>query len=278
MQNILSKKLGFFGRMIGTYYTNKENAILRDASHLVAITDDFMPVFRRAGVPAERCTTIPNWAPLDHITPGTKDNAWSRAHDVHETGVFLYSGTLGYKHNPSLLLSLARRLKGRSDAVLMVNSTGDAADWLRDAAIEEGLTNVLKVNGFQPFQELSAVLASADVVLVILDPEAGRYSVPSKVLTNLCAGRAQLLAVPASNLAAKIVQDNGAGIVVDPTDEAEFVRAATELFDDSDTRIEMGKRARTYAAHHFDITRIADEFDLVFAKAVEYSAAAGARS
>lgn len=277
MQNILSKKLGFFGRMIGTYYTNKENSILNSASHLIGITEDFLPVFQKAGVPAERCTTIPNWAPLDAITPGTKDNAWSRAHKVNETGVFLYSGTLGFKHNPSLLLSLARRLSGRSDAVLVVNSTGDAADWLRDAAIEEGLTDVLKVNGFQPFRELSAVLASADVVLVVLDPEAGRYSVPSKVLTNLCAGRAQLLAVPASNLAAKIVQDGGAGVVVDPTDEAEFVRQAIELFDDNETRTEMGKRARVYAVHNFDIHRIADEFELIFRHVVGESATAEVR-
>lgn len=278
MQNILSTKLGSVGRMIGVYYAKKENFILKGASHLIAITDDFLPVFRRAGVPADRCTTIANWAPLGDIVPSAKDNAWSRAQKVHETGVFLYSGTLGFKHNPSLLLALARKLKHQSDAVLLVNSTGDAADWLRNAAIEERLTDVLKVNGFQPFHQMSAVLASADVVLVILDPAAGRYSVPSKVLTNLCAGRAQLLAVPASNLAAQIVQDSRAGIVVDPTDEAEFVEKALELYNDNETRAEMGKRARDYAAHHFDIHRIADEFEAVFRKTVHDPSTAAARS
>ena len=50
---------------------------------------------------------------------------------------------------------------------------------------------------YQPFGRLSEVLASADVLVALLESDAGAYSVPSKVLTYLAAGRPILGAIPA---------------------------------------------------------------------------------
>ena len=54
----------------------------------------------------------------------------------------------------------------------------------------------LRCLGFQPFEVLPDVLGSADVLVAILEPDAGVFSVPSKVLSYFCAGRPVLLAVP----------------------------------------------------------------------------------
>ena len=58
-------------------------------------------------------------------------------------------------------------------------SEGRGADWLR-AAIAEDAEPALVLLPFQPYEVLSEVLASADVLLAILEPEAGAFSVPSK--------------------------------------------------------------------------------------------------
>ena len=60
---------------------------------------------------------------------------------------------------------------------------------------------------YQPFDRLPEVLASADVLVVILEPEAGRFSVPSKTLSYLCAGRAVLGSMPATNPAARLLTE-----------------------------------------------------------------------
>ena len=78
---------------------------------------------------------------------------------------------------------------------------------------------------------LPDVLGSADVLVAILEADAGVFSVPSKVLSYFCAGRPVLLAVPRENLAAKIVVESGAGLVVEPSDVAGFCRAAQQLID-----------------------------------------------
>lgn len=265
---ILPQKLGFLGKLIGWMYRYREDRLLAGADFLVSITDDFARIFHRAGIPDGRWITIPNWAPLDKIEPRNKINPWSIEQEIQHKTVFLYSGTLGFKHNPSLLLALAAAFKGRDDAILVVNSQGDAADWLRQEAKQKGLTPWLRVNGFQPFDRISDVLGAADVLLAILEPEAGEFSVPSKVLSNHCAARPQLLAVPENNLVAKIVRGCGSGLVCDPKNSAAFVAAGLSLLADAEGRARMGQNARAYALQNFQIERVADQFESVFAKAL----------
>lgn len=268
---ILPARLGILGKAVGHFYCMREERLLAQADHLVAITEDFAPIFKRAGLTSERWTVIPNWAPLGKIIPRPKNNPWSREQGLEDKTVFLYSGTLGFKHNPALLLELARALHPYENAVVIVNSEGEAADWLKIQAQNEGLTQRLRVNGFQPFSRISDVLAAADVLVTILEPEAGIFSVPSKVLSNHCAGRAQLLAMPSDNLAAKIVQECGSGLICDPTDPQGFVRAALSLIHDVDLRRNMGEKARIYAEKHFEIGRIADRFQAVIETAIQKS-------
>ena len=123
--------------------------------------------------------------------------------------------------------------------------------------------DALRLLPYQPYERLPEVLASADVLVAVLEPEAGAFSVPSKVLTYLCAGRPLLGALPADNLAARVIARSGGGIVVPPRDPRALVAAAEELLADSGWRAELGRAARSYAETAFDLGRIADRFELV---------------
>ena len=115
----------------------------------------------------------------------------------------------------------------------------------------------------QPHDDLPDVLATADVLIAILHGAAGVFSVPSKVLTYMCAGRALLLAVPRENLAARVVMENNAGLVIDPKAGETFVEAADCLLHEKDYREYCGVNARRYAEVHFDIEAIADSFERI---------------
>ena len=55
------------------------------------------------------------------------------------------------------------------------------------------------------------MLASATVLIGILEEDAGVFSVPSKVLSYLCAGRPIVLCAPAENLASRTLLEAEAG-------------------------------------------------------------------
>jgi colanic acid biosynthesis glycosyl transferase WcaI len=257
---IVGAKLGPAAWPVIWRYRQMEGRLLRQAARVVAITDDFRSHLEEWGVPAERIAVVENWAPLEELPQRPRDNAFAREQGLMGKTVFLYAGTLGLKHNPALLSALAERLRPRADVRVVVVSEGLGADFLLSEKHAKSLDNLLLLP-FQPFARLPDTLASADVVVAILEPEAGIFSVPSKVLTYHCARRPILGAMPAENLAARLIERERSGIVVDPRDLPAFLSAAQRFLDDSAGREQMAIRARNYAERAFDIGVIGARFE-----------------
>lgn len=256
---ILGGRLGLLGKVVGQFYRRLEGRLIRVSDHAVLIAPEFGPlVADLAGIAPERMSVIENWAPLDEVGQYPRDNDWALANLPNAPFRAVYSGTLGFKHNPALLAAVARAIEGE----VIVFSEGDAADGLKAQAAAEGLDN-LHVRGWLPFEDLPFALAGADLLLVILEPDAGIFSVPSKVLTYMCAGRAILGAVPATNLATRLICDNKAGLVVEPADVHGFAECARRLAVDSKAREDLAREGRAFAERTFDINLITSKFEAV---------------
>jgi glycosyltransferase involved in cell wall biosynthesis len=266
MRNGANRRMPVLGTLLGGMAARVERGALRRSHGVVLISEDFRPTMERWGVDTNRVAVVENWAPIDELPELPRDNAWSSELGLDGRRVILYSGTLGMKHDPGLLVALAREMRERPDVAIVVISEGLGADWLAGEVRRHGLTNLLQLP-FQPYARLPEVLAGADVLVAILEPDAGAFSVPSKVLTYHCAGRPLLGAIPSANLAARIIGDNRTGLVVDPGDVAAFVAAASRLVDDDALRAELGHRARRYAETTFDIARIGERFEQVLVSA-----------
>ena len=256
---ILRKKLPVVGDLVGRFYVAMERRQLARSDRVVVLTEDFLPILDDWKIPRDRTDAIHNWAPIEELPLAARDNDWSRAHGLVGTRNFVYAGTLGMKHNPDLLLQLTRRYRDQSDVRVVVLSQGLGAEWLREKKDKERLENLL-ITGYEPFHRMPQIMATADVLVAVLERDAGVFSVPSKVLAYLCGGRPLLLAIPPENLAARIVAREDAGYVVNPEDVSGFVARADELLQDSSLREEMGSRARAYAEKHFTIDHITDRF------------------
>jgi colanic acid biosynthesis glycosyl transferase WcaI len=265
VSKLLRKKLGVLGATIGAYYSFLERNQFRNSDAIVVITEPFADLAKRWAGSSDKVFTIENWGTLNEIAPLPKDNDWARRHAVDDSFNFLYSGTLGLKHNPELLIDLAWAVKGRAKVVVV--SQGVGASYLERAKHEQTIDNLILLP-LQPFSDLSMVLAASDVAVATIEPDAGMFSVPSKVQSYLCAGRAVLLAAPSENLAADVVRKSGSGLVVDPTDQAGFLEAALRLLDDDALRSESAANGRKFALANYDVGRVADRFETVFKYAI----------
>jgi glycosyltransferase involved in cell wall biosynthesis len=210
-----------------------------------------------------KVTTIPNWGPLDNIPQRPKSNPWSRSHGLADSFVFAYSGTLGLKHNPALLTALADHFADRPDVAVVVAASGLGLDELKNMVAKHPRPN-LKLLPLIDFAEYPDYLGAADVLIGVLEKDAGRFSVPSKVLAYLCAGRSILLSAPLQNQAAQLVMSINAGPVTAPDDESAFLAAATELYANAAHRQSCGQNGRAYAEAHFGVERVADQFETIF--------------
>lgn len=269
IERIMRHRLGALGTLIGKYYKGVERDVLRECQAIIAISEDFLPYLHgEFGVVSDKISVVENWAPLDEITPRSKDNPWSHANRLMNKEVVLYSGTLGMKHDPGQLLSVAKALRNRPNTEVVIASEGPAAEWLSEKAQELDLPS-LRVIGFQPFSVYPDMLGSADVLISILEAESGAFSVPSKVLSYLCAGRAIVLSAPRSNLAARTVTAAGAGKVVPAGNTNELVASIRAFLDTPSLRDMAGRSGRQYAEKVFDIGAIGARFQNILEKAQE---------
>jgi glycosyltransferase involved in cell wall biosynthesis len=253
---VIPRKLPVVGIAIAAWYRWLEFAMLRRSDKVVAITHDFVPILTAGGVSPDRIATIENWAPADELPLYPRDNAWALANMPAQGLRVVYSGTLGYKHNPALLIEMARR---RADVQMMIFSEGAVADKIAADATAMGLTN-FHVRPWVAFEDLPKMLSGADVFVAVIEPEAGVYSVPSKILTYLAIGRPILASVPDENLAARLIGRNDAGFTANATADDVLLDALDRLAADPDLRTRMGDSGRAYAARTFDIAAIGDRF------------------
>jgi colanic acid biosynthesis glycosyl transferase WcaI len=269
----LQRRIPILAGAAAAAFERLEKFVASRSDHTVVIAPGFQDLLSRWKVPESRFTVIENWAPLEEMPSLPRENSWSREHGLDARPVLLYSGTLGMKHRPDLIYLLAERLRHECSVVVITDGVGQ--DYLeRRPSLEN-----LRILPYQPYERLPEVLASADVLLATLEADAGKFAVPSKVLTYLCTGRPTLFAGPRENLSASILEQSGGGLVADPGDEEEWLRAAQRLVSDAALRNQLGRNARSYAERTFDIAKITDAFEAVFYSARNpYASATGAIS
>jgi glycosyltransferase involved in cell wall biosynthesis len=261
--HFLSEKLGLLGRMIGHHYTRLQVSLLHASDAIIAISDKFLPPLQQWAIDARKVRVVPNWATLSEISPVAKDNDWARRHGLNDKPVALYTGTLGLKHDPELLLRLAQSTAASGLQVVVV-SEGAGPEWLAQRKAELGIAN-LAILPFQPMDQYSDVLGAGDILLAMIGREAAGFSVPSKILSYLAAGKPVVASITADNDAAATIKAADAGIVVEPGDIAGFCDGVRRLAADAAERRRLGDNARRFAESRFDVDAKAAQFEDVFA-------------
>ncbi|RYY08306.1 MAG: glycosyltransferase WbuB [Sphingobacteriaceae bacterium] len=259
IQSFFEKRKFFFGKFLVKYFTNREIKLLKNSDHVIAISNEFNVIFKQWGISESAISVIQNWGPLAEITVQPKFNPWSEKHKIDSKIVVLYSGTLGLKHNPMLIAEASSRFKHNTDVVFVVISEGMGASLLQEQIAQKQLNNLI-VLPYQDYNFLSQVLGSADILLSILEKDAALFSVPSKVLTYLCAKKPLLLSVPTTNLSAKIVLKANAGLCAEPDDFEGFFTKLSQLIDDQKLRITLSENGRRYAENNFEISSVSKSF------------------
>ncbi|WP_235737217.1 glycosyltransferase family 4 protein [Nocardioides alcanivorans] len=262
IRSFAGAKLGRGFRVVASVFDVTERWTSQRAAAIVAIADSLVDVHEEWGT-AGKVTVIPNWAPVDEIVPVERKNDWAVEHHLTDTFTLLYSGTLGLKHNPELLVQLARGVQDAgADCRLVVVNTGPATDILQKEADRLGIEITLLP--FQRYERLSEVLGAGDALVVLLEQDAGAFSVPSKTLSYLCAGRPVLGLMPAENLASGLVEKAG-GLVLPPHPDSVPAAAdwLADLAHDPIGRDELGDRARRLAEEEFALPGIADRFEQI---------------
>jgi colanic acid biosynthesis glycosyl transferase WcaI len=229
-----------------------DTILCRLADAIVTLGEGLRAEIVARGIRPEKVAIVPFWLDGRRIQPGPRDNPWRRDQGIGpETFVALYAGTIGHVSGAQVLIDTASLLAERKDILILCVGGGPVRGRLVADAARARLQNIRFVP-FQPAAVLDRVQASADVGLVTLLPEAGKSSLPSKILGYLAAGRPVIASVAAESDTAELIRVAGCGRVAKCMDPAELADAIVTLADSASACEEYGRCGRAYFERVFD--------------------------
>lgn len=156
------------------------------------ISYSMMEKAKQKGVSSEKVMFFPNWADTNFVTPEANDETIRSQWGITESDkVVLYAGNLGAKQGLEMVLDAAalyqNQATNKEQVKFIFVGAGAHVEALKDQADELNLGNVI-FKPLQAWEDVPAMLAMADVHLVVQKKGAADAVLPSKLTNILSVG------------------------------------------------------------------------------------------
>ena len=254
---LLKKKLSFFSFPISFLFEYLEKKQLQKANKLIIISNDWEQKLLSWNINNEKIKYIPNWGDIKNIEYlEKKPNSFLDENFLDKDKFrIIYTGTLALKHNPQIITDIAAKNKNIEVVVIGAGTGFQKLDKMKY------IPSNIRLLPLQPFEKMNHILNSADALLAILNEEASKFSVPSKILNYLCAGKPIILSAPKDNLSTKIINESKSGKSFEPNDLDGINNFLRILLNDKDLKKKYSLNAREYALRNFNIEKISAQFE-----------------
>lgn len=248
-----------------------ERTAYRRAVKVVVLSLPFLSNLRSKGVPEEKLELI-----YDPATRPPQDEPRPRGGPEDEPARVICIGNTGLSQGlPPLVRAFDRsELTRRAAARLVITGSGVAEGDVRG----EIRSDLVEMLGVVSEDRLREELRAASLALVSQRYEGTEFNLPSKVMNYMAWGLPIIAAVDPGSEVARLVQESGAGWVVDSSKPVLFPRAVTSALADPE---EMRRRSRAgldFAREHFTPEGFAARFESLLLDACGDQASARAAS
>jgi glycosyltransferase involved in cell wall biosynthesis len=122
----------------------------------------------------------------------------------------------------------------------------------------------------QPRENIPAFISASDACLVLLKKtDVFKTVIPTKMLEFMSCARPVILGVEGQ--ARQIIEDAGAGIVIEPENSEALVTAISRLSADRELGTALGQKGREHILQHFSRGNTAEKYLEVLQRMIEKS-------
>lgn len=238
---------------------NVETFILKQCTVVSTISEGMVrKISTKKGLQTP-CYLFPNWVDETVIKPlprgaSLRDELGLSSQDK----VVLYAGSLGEKQGLELVIEAAKHFVRRPEVKFLIVGSGGEKTRLEKLAHEAGLTNV-SFHPLLPYEKLSALLAAADVHLVLQKKSASDLVFPSKLTGILAAGGCVLVSAMPGTTLYETVSSHQMGILMEPECVTSLIAGLEEGLDHDVTHYR--RNARQYAQRYLSKETILQQFE-----------------
>lgn len=208
-----------------------------------------------------RVEIIHNFVDLERVKVVDPDPEYRRGRGLGDRFVVGYSGNVGLSQSFDLIRAAAEAFADDPDVVFLINGEGAGRPAVDEWAAE--YDNVV-IGDFVPRDEVSSLLGSIDLHLILLKAGLARSSTPSKLYGILAAGRPILASIDEGCEVDRVVTEAGCGRSVPPEDAEAFVAAIRGMLADRAELVAQGERARRFVEAWMTPEAQAQDYEALF--------------
>ncbi len=235
--------------------TRLERYLFSQAAAVTTISPAMAARIREKGADPRRIHLLPNWADLENIHPGKRDNGFRRQLGLRSAIIVLYAGSMGEKQGLETILAAAALTRENSSLRYILAGEGGAKARLQAQAQSLGLANLLFLPT-QPESAFPSLLAAGDIHLVVQKEKASDLVMPSKLANILAAGRPFIATARGDTELGRVTLNSRAGVLVPPEEAGALAQAILRLAAAKETRANMGAAGRQYAETYLEKEKI----------------------
>lgn len=243
-----------------------ESWLMQRFDAVSTISYSMMEKAKQKGVSAQKLMFFPNWADTDFVTPEVDGSALRAKWGFSGADkVVLYAGNMGAKQGLEIVLEAADQYQKKSESAGAVKfvfvGAGAHVDALKLQAAELNLNNVF-FKPLQAWEDVPAMLAMADVHLVVQRKGAADAVLPSKLTNILSAGGSSVVTAETDTELGQIAAKYpGIYTLAEPENIYAFIDALDTELEKTDRGAEGHNTiARKYAEQHLNKDAILSKF------------------
>jgi colanic acid biosynthesis glycosyl transferase WcaI len=258
LQVDVARQMGFMrNRWFLSWAFQLENLFLRHSWKVSTVTHHFIEHFRNRGMAQEQLSFLPNGADTHFLKPCPPSSELLERWSLRGKKIFLYVGTHAYYHGLDTLIEAATLLREDSDIAFLMVGEGPERSRLKAMCAARGLDNV--IFGTSPYEEMDQLYSIAFAsVATLRNIEVAKGMRLSKIFPSLSCGVPTIYAGVGE--AARLIEANSCGIVVEPEKPSLLARAIVELADDQTARDAMGRAGRAMVEREYSWSTIVNRW------------------
>jgi glycosyltransferase involved in cell wall biosynthesis len=259
--------VGWWRKAAGYIMSWFEDMSFRRCRHLIAVTPEIKEaLIAGLGLEPGKITVIPNGANIDLFKPMDSKLAKKRLGLTELSRLIVFVGHLiAWQGVEYLIRSIPRVVRDCPDATVLIVGEGLIKERLVKLAEQIGISDRVIFTGMIPYDKVPLYINACDVCAAPKLPLGIGYS-PLKLYEYMACGK-PVVATRTSGF--EILEQNNAGLLVNPQNSEELGNAILKLLKDEGLRRQMGENGRKYVVENHSWESVAKRVAEVCAQVTE---------
>jgi len=246
-----------------------ERKSYKNADFITVLTKGGIDYVIKKGGDPKKIKHIYNGVNLSDFDSNIIKKDFKQKEGIEDKILISYAGILSPFQGIDNILDLAKKLSGHEDIIFYIVGDGMSKNHLDQRVKNENINNV-KLLPLQPREEYFNIINSSDISIVSLDERMKAPCLPGKMLNLLALKQPIIASVPSDSETVYVVKKSKCGIVINPGNINEAVKALLELKDNFKLRKEMGKSGLSFLEKNMNLDKNADTYVHLFQELLDY--------